>query len=321
MGEHESQAGHARVRDRQRVGNPSQLGGTDPGPAETGGAAPPPGSRSSTSAKPDFRATVGRRLSEERELGPQVLSLISAETASEVAPPRPDSDSFSDDSPRSQVIQRDEFIAELAQAMQAAMSSAHQRVVEDLEHGRMARVDALRARAAEADGGARDEADQQIARIDRWVEGEIQRIRLDGEVRIAARRGELETRLAQSRTEVDRAIEVLDAAIAGHRAAIDTFLVQIAAEPDPANIARLVDGLPPIPSLDGIGHQPTATEGPAADTGREGLTGPMGARGGPGEPPAGAGRRGPDPTDDAARGRVLATATESPGAGPRPHAD
>ena len=33
-------------------------------------------------ARPDFRATVGRRLSEERELGPQVLSLLSAETSS-----------------------------------------------------------------------------------------------------------------------------------------------------------------------------------------------------------------------------------------------
>jgi ParB family chromosome partitioning protein len=32
-------------------------------------------------ARPDFRAAVGRRLSEERELGPQVLSLLSAETS------------------------------------------------------------------------------------------------------------------------------------------------------------------------------------------------------------------------------------------------
>jgi ParB family transcriptional regulator, chromosome partitioning protein len=33
-------------------------------------------------ARPDFRATIGRRLSEERELGPQVLSLLSAEMSS-----------------------------------------------------------------------------------------------------------------------------------------------------------------------------------------------------------------------------------------------
>ena len=180
MGEHESQAGRARVRGRQLAGNPAVLSGTDPGAdpgaAEGGGSAPPSGSRSSTSAKPDFRAAVGRRLSEERELGPQVLSLISA------APPATRGSDISPAvGPLSRVDQRDEFIAELAHAMRAAMSSAHERVVQDLERRRMARVDALRGQAAEADGGARDQADQQIARIDRWVEVETQRIRLDGE--------------------------------------------------------------------------------------------------------------------------------------------
>ena len=246
--------------------------------AEGGGPAPPPGSRSSTSAKPDFRATVGRRLSEERELGPQVLNLISAEAASEAPPPRPGSDSSPADGPVSQVDQRDEFIAELAHAMQAAMSSAHERVVQDLERRRTARVDALRGRAAEADGGARDRADQEIARIDRWVEVETQRIRLDGEVRIAARRRELETRLAQSRTEVDRAVEELDAAVADHRAAIDAFLVRIAAEPDPAKIARLVDDLPPVPSLDEIGQEPAVIEESTAETAEPRLVGVMGPR-------------------------------------------
>jgi hypothetical protein len=285
MGEHESQARRARARGRERAGNPSLLSGTDPGAdpgaVEGGREAPPPGSRSPSSAKPDFRATVGRRLSEERELGPQVLSLISAETAHEALPPKPGADPSPADGPLSPVDQRDEFVAELAHSMQAAMSSAHKRVVKDLERRRMAHVDALRARAAEADGGARDQADQQIARIDRWVEAETQRIRLDGEVRTAAHRRELETRLAQSRAEVDRAIDVLDAEIADHRAAIDAFLSQIAAEPDPAKIARLVDRLPPVPSLDEVGKKPAATEGPSAETGNEGLIGVMGPRASP----------------------------------------
>lgn len=283
MGEHESQAGRARVPGSQRAGNPSRTGRTDPsagsGAAERGGAASPPG-RSSTSAKPDFRATVGRRLSEERELGPQVLSLISADAPSE-APATPGSDPATVDGPVSAVDQRDEFIAELAHAMQAAMTAAHRRVVKDLERRRMAHVDALRGRAAEVDGQSRDWADQQITRIDRWVEAETQRIRLDGEVRAAAYRRELETRLAQSRTEVDRAIGVLDAAVADHRTAIDAFLGQIATEPDPAKIARLADRLPPVPSLDEIGQEPAAAEGSAAQTGSERLVGVMDPSAGP----------------------------------------
>ena len=320
MGEHESQARRARVRGPQRVGNPSLLSETDPGsdprPAEGGGAAPPSASRPSTSARPDFRAAVGRRLSEERELGPQVLSLISA-----AAPATRGSDISPAVGPVSRVDQRDEFIAELAHAMRAAMSSAHRRVVEDLERGRTARVDALRARAAEADGGARDQSDQQIARIDKWVEVETQRIRLDGEVRIAERRRQLETRLAQSRTEVDRAIEVLDAAIVDHRTAIDAFLVQIAAEPDPAKIARLVDRLPRVPSLDGVDQEPATTDGSAAETGSAGLIGVMGPRAGPADRLPGlvvAVRASPTTS---AGGEVVATAVERPAFGDSPHTD
>lgn len=320
MGEHESQAGRARVRGRQLAGNPAVLSGTDPGAdpgaAEGGGSAPPSGSRSSTSGKPDFRAAVGRRLSEERELGPQVLSLISA------APPATRGSDISPAvGPLSRVDQRDEFIAELAHAMRAAMSSAHGRVVEDLEGRRTARVDALRGQAAEADGGARDQADQQIARIDRWVEVETQRIRLDGEVRIAARRRELETRLAQSRTEVDRAVEELDAAIADHRAAIDAFLVQIAAEPDPATIARLVDSLPPVPSLGGVDQEPAGTEGSAAETGNAGLIGVMGPRAGPANRPPGLVVEDRASPTTSAGGEVLATAAERPALGGSPRAD
>jgi hypothetical protein len=56
---------------------------------------------------------------------------------------------------------------------------------------------------------------------------------------------------------------VLDAAIADHRAAIDTFLVRVATEPDPAKIALLVAGLPPVPSLDQITPKPAATQEPS----------------------------------------------------------
>jgi hypothetical protein len=323
MGEHESQVRRARARGRERAGNPSLLSGpdpgADPGAVQGGGTPPPPGSRSP--ARPDFRATVGRRLSEERELGPQVLNLISAETPSEALSPKPGSEFSPADGPVSPVDQRDEFVAELAHSMQAAMSSAHKRVVKDLERRRMARVEALRAKAAEADGGARDLADQQIARIDRWVEAETQRIRLDGEVRIAAHRREFETRLAQSRTEVDRAIEVLDAAVGDHRAAIDAFLGQIAGEPDPAKIARLVDRLPPVPSLDEIGQEPAATEGPATETGHERSIGVMGPRAEPASRPSESAVGIQTSRATSAGDGEPATAAERPGPGASPQAD
>lgn len=282
MGEHESQGKRVRARGRQQSGNPSLLSGTDPeaNPDLAVGGGPAPSSRPTSSARPDFRATVGRRLSEERELGPQVLNLISADHSSEAPPSPSELDPSPVDSHVSETDQRDEFIAELAQSMQAALSSAHAHIVEDLDRRRMVRVEALRARAAGVDGGSRDWAEQEIARIERWVEAETQRIRLEGDVRVAARRKELDTRLNQSRTEVERAVDELDAAVADHRAAIDAFLVQVAADPDPAKIARLVEALPPVPSLGETAEaSPNArAEAPAAGTGQGRLVGVMADR-------------------------------------------
>jgi hypothetical protein len=216
-------------------------------------------------AKPDFRATVGRRLSEERELGPQVLTMLSADPSSTTPATTSGSDPFPSDDPVSPVDQRDEFNAELAHAMQAAMSSAHQRVAQDLERSRTTRVDALRERAAHADQGSRERAEQDVAGIDRWVDLETMRIRLLGEHRIAERRVELDAIVAQIRTEVERAIQEIDTAVAE----------QIAAESDSATIAGLVERLPPAPSLGGIGEEPEAAEGSAAETGERDLVGVM----------------------------------------------
>lgn len=279
MGEHESQARRAASHGQQTAGSSSLVSGSGPGPepgvAELGGTARPPSGRSSSVAKSDFRATVGRRLSEERELGPQVLTMLSAHPSSTTPATTSESDPSPSDDPVSPVDQRDEFNAELAHAMQAAMSSAHQRVAQDLERSRTARVDALRERAAHADQGSRERAEQDVAGIDRWVDLETKRIRLQGEHRIAERRAELDAIVAQIRTEVERAIQEIDTAVAEHRAATDVVMVQIAAESDSATIAGLVERLPPAPSLGGIGEEPEAAEGSAAETGERDLVGVM----------------------------------------------
>jgi hypothetical protein len=226
-------------------------------------------------AKPDFRATVGRRLSEERELGPQVLSMLSADPSSTTPTTTTASDPSASDRQVSPVEQREEFNAELASAMQAAISSAHERVARDLERSRTARVDALRERAAHADQGSHERAEQDVAGINRWVELETRRIQLEGEHRVEERRAELDAFLAQSRTEVERAIQETDTAVAEHRAATDAVMVQIAVESDSATIARLVEHLPPAPSLGGIGEEPEAGEGSPADTGKRDVVGVM----------------------------------------------
>lgn len=281
MGEHESQArraasGRHRAESRGFVGKNEP--GPDPGGEEGGGATPPPSSRSSTSGKPGFRATVGRRLSEERELGPHVLDLLSAGSSLTVEVPTPRSDSVEDDGRTTMLEQRDEFNAELAHAMQAALSSAHERLAKDLDRRRKAHVEAHLERIARAEGQARARMEQEVARINQWIELETQRIRQEGDVRITAHREELRASLAQGRNEVERAIQEIDAAVAEHRAAIDAVMVGITPESDPATIARLVERLPPVPSLGGIGEEPEAAEGSAAETGERDPVGVMDPR-------------------------------------------
>ena len=282
MGEHESQAGRELSPSRQKAGNPGRDkgGGTGPdqGMAERGVTNPPPGGRSSTSHKPDFRATVGRRLSEERELGPQVLSMLSPETAPTIRATVAGSGPSPVHGGLSPIDQRDEFLAELVQSMQAAMSLAHQQVVEEMDRRRTAQIDARRELAARADGRSQEHAEQEFATIDQWVETETRRIRLGGDARLTARRAELDRSIAASRAEVERFIEEVDTAIANHRATIDAFLDRIAAERDPATIARLVDRLPPPPALDKLVRPAEPAGGRAAtEVTGSGLVGVMGA--------------------------------------------
>jgi hypothetical protein len=284
MGEHESQAGRTASHGRQRAGSRGFVGKNeprpDPGGVEGGAAVPPPSGRSSISAKPDFRATVGRRLSEERELGPNVLGLLSAGSSFTAQMTTPRSDPLAADGPITALEQRDEFNTELAHAMQAALSSAHERLAQDLDGRRTAHVEAHLERIARAEGQARARMEQEVARINRAIELETQRIRQEGDVRITAHREELRASLAQGRNEVERAIREIDAAVAEHRAAIDAVMVGITPESDPATIAGLVERLPPVPSLDGIGEGPEAAEGSAAETGERDPVGVMDPRAG-----------------------------------------
>ncbi|MEO8229067.1 MAG: hypothetical protein ABI628_04810 [Chloroflexota bacterium] len=182
------------------------------------------------------------------------------------------------DGPLSPIDQRDEFLAELVQSMQAAMSSAHQQVVEEMDLRRTAQIDARRELAARADGRSREHAEQEFATIDQWVETETRRIRLEGDARLTARRAELDSSIAASQAEVERFVEEVDTAIANHRATIDAFLDRIAAERDPATIARLVDRLPPPPSLNKLVHPAEpAPERAATEVSGSRLVGVMGA--------------------------------------------
>ena len=145
------------------------------------------------------------------------------------------------------------FLAELAKAMQSTAASEQARAVEGTEQRRQAHIDAIRAREALEAEDLRELAKEDVKGIDAWSDGEIKRIKLERERRIASRREQLQIRLEEHHSVVAREVENVEAAISAYRADIDHFFNRLETETDPVEIARLAGTRPAFPVLELIG--------------------------------------------------------------------
>jgi len=157
---------------------------------------------------------------------------------------------------------RTKFLGDLARVMQATAAAEQARNAEGTEQRRQAHVDSIRAREALEAEELREIAKQDITGIDAWSEGEIKRIKLERERRIAARREQLQIRLEEHRSVVAREVEAVEAAVAAYRAEIDQYFGRLEAETDPVAIARNAGNQPKFPELALIGPDdaPVATD-------------------------------------------------------------
>jgi hypothetical protein len=162
-----------------------------------------------------------------------------------------------------------QFLAELAKAMQTTAAAEQARNAEETEQRRQSHIDAIRAREAIEAEELRELAKEDVKGIDAWSDGEIKRIKLERERRIAARREQLQIRLEEHRTVVGREVEAVEASIGAYRADIAEYFRRLESETDPVAIARYAGTRPPFPNLDQIGpdgaHAVT-TEAPAASS-------------------------------------------------------
>ena len=145
------------------------------------------------------------------------------------------------------------FLAELARAMQATAAAEQARNAEGTEQRRQTHIDAIRAREALEAEELREFAKDDVKGIDAWSDGEIKRIKLERERRIAARREQLQIRLEEHRNVVSREVEAVEAAIAAYKAEIEHYFRRLEAETDPVAIARYAGTRPPFPVLELIG--------------------------------------------------------------------
>jgi len=151
------------------------------------------------------------------------------------------------------------FLTDLAKAMQTTAAAEQARDSETTEQRRKAHLDSIRAREAIEAEDLRELAKDDVKGIDAWSDGEIKRIKLERERRIASRREQLQIRLEEHRAVVSREVDAVEAAVATYRTEIERFFFRLGSETDPVEIARQAGTRPAFPALEQIGPDSAAS--------------------------------------------------------------
>ena len=147
------------------------------------------------------------------------------------------------------------FLDDLAKAMRTTAAAEQARDAELTDRRRQAHLDAIRAREALEAEDLRELAKEDVKGIDAWSDGEIKRIKLERERRIASRREQLQVRLEEHRMVIASEVEAVEAAIASYRSETERFFDRLGSQTDPVEIARQAGTRPPFPDLEQIGPQ------------------------------------------------------------------
>ena len=156
------------------------------------------------------------------------------------------------------------FLDDLAKAMRTTAAAEQARDAELTEQRRQAHLDAIRAREALEAEDLRELAKEDVKGIDAWSDGEIKRIKLERERRIASRREQLQVRLEEHRMVIASEVEAVEAALASYRIETERFFDRLGSQTDPVEIARQAGTRPPFPALDQIGPEAAAAPAVAA---------------------------------------------------------
>ena len=173
------------------------------------------------------------------------------------------------------------FLTDLAKAMQATATAEQARDAEITEQRRKAHLDSIRAREAIEAEDLRELAKEDVKGIDAWSDGEIKRIKLERERRIASRREQLQIRLEEHRGVVAREVDAVEAAVATYRTEIAGFFTRLGSTTDPVEIARQAGTRPAFPALEDIGPDGARSAAVATAIDEDGAPAPVATDDGP----------------------------------------
>lgn len=147
---------------------------------------------------------------------------------------------------------RPSFLAELAQAMQAAAGHERDRIAATVADDAAAHIGRVKSRAAAETDELRRLAEEDVQGIAAWEEAEIERVRATAARRTEARRDRLERYLGRHAAIIDMEIDGVNGAVEGYRKSLDGFFDRLAGSSDPGEIAALASSLPEPPDLDAV---------------------------------------------------------------------
>ena len=144
------------------------------------------------------------------------------------------------------------FLAELAQAMLVAADRERERIDAEVVAEAGEQVQKIEARAAAQRAAIERQAQDDVERVHHWADAEIERIRQEEAKRLDERRARLDDHLAQHAALIGAETARIELAVEDHRAQLASFLVRLADEPSPIEIARLAADLPDTPDFDAV---------------------------------------------------------------------
>lgn len=144
------------------------------------------------------------------------------------------------------------FLSELAHAMRAAADRERERIAAVVAEDASAHVDKVRSRAEIETQELRRLAEEDVARIEEWSAGEIERIRAEAAQKTTDRRASLDEYLKQHDAIIEAEIEGVDGAVRQYGATLEEFFAGLTDSSDPSEIVRRAEQLPAPPDLDTV---------------------------------------------------------------------
>jgi hypothetical protein len=136
--------------------------------------------------------------------------------------------------------------------MQAAVDRERGRIAAETANTLEAHVEKVRLRASTEAAELKRLAERDVDHIRAWSAAEAERLRRETERRIRARRENLDRHLGQHDALVEHEISGASEAVQEYRAELDRFVVSLAGEREPIEIARLAKQLPEPPRVEDI---------------------------------------------------------------------